>query len=62
MFKGPKEVHVGDQVLTAKHILIATGTKPVVPSTTDVPGKNIANVHVSIIACPLFKLCMCKEC
>ncbi len=37
-FKNPKEVIVGDQVLTADHILIATGTKPILPNTTDVPG------------------------
>lgn len=44
MFKSPKEVVVGDQVLTAEHILIATGTKPMVPSDKDVPGKHIVVV------------------
>ena len=34
-FTGPREVTVGDQTYTAKHILIATGTKPMVPK---VPG------------------------
>lgn len=34
-FTGPKEVTVGDQVITAKHILIATGTKPMIPN---IPG------------------------
>ena len=36
-FTGPKEVTVGDQKYTAEHILIATGTKPIVP---DVPGER----------------------
>lgn len=31
-FTGPKTVAVGDQVYTAEHILVATGTKPMVPS------------------------------
>ena len=35
-FTGPREVSVGDQKYTAKHILIATGTKPMVPQT---PGR-----------------------
>lgn len=35
-FTGPKEVLVNDVTLTAKHILVATGTKPIIP---DVPGK-----------------------
>ncbi len=37
-FSGPKEVLVGDEKLTAKHILIASGTKPMIPSNT--PGMN----------------------
>ena len=39
-FTGPKDVVVGDRALTAKHILIATGTKPIVPS---VPGEICLN-------------------
>lgn len=35
-FKGQKEVTVGDKSYSAKHILIATGTKPIYP--TDTPG------------------------
>ena len=35
-FIGPKEVTVGGRKLTAQHILIATGTKPMVPKGT--PG------------------------
>ena len=35
-FTGPMEVTVGDNKLTAKHILIATGTKPLVPE--EIPG------------------------
>lgn len=35
-FTSPKEVLVNDVTLTAKHILVATGTKPIIP---DVPGK-----------------------
>ena len=35
-FTGPKEVKVGDRVLNAKHILIATGSKPIIPANT--PG------------------------
>lgn len=34
-FTGPKQVTVGDEVITAERILIATGTKPIVPN---VPG------------------------
>lgn len=37
-FTGPREVTVGDQKYTAKHILIATGTKPMVPPT---PGAEL---------------------
>ncbi len=37
-FTGPREVSVGDQKYTAKHILIATGTKPMVPQQT--PGTS----------------------
>jgi len=35
-FTGPKEVVVGDKTYTAKHVLIATGTKPIFPTST--PG------------------------
>ena len=35
-FTGPHEVKVGDKTYTAEHILIATGTKPIIPK---VPGK-----------------------
>ncbi len=38
-FKGPNEVMVGDTSYTAKHILIATGTKPIFPAGT--PGTGI---------------------
>ena len=41
-FTGPSEISVGDQQLTAKYILVATGTKPIVPQ---VPGKSYDN-HV----------------
>ena len=34
-FTGPKEVTVGSEKLTAERILIATGTKPIIPN---VPG------------------------
>ncbi|CAI8021486.1 Glutathione reductase, mitochondrial, partial [Geodia barretti] len=34
-FTGPHEVKVGDKTYTAEHILIATGTKPIIPK---VPG------------------------
>ena len=37
-FVGPKEVVVGDQKLTAEHILVATGTKPMIPQNT--PGET----------------------
>ena len=36
-FTGPTEVVVGDQRLTATHILVATGTKPIIPQ---VPGES----------------------
>ena len=45
-FISPKEVDAGGIILTAPHILIATGTKPMIP---DLPGKelwNIINVFV----------------
>ncbi|XP_064394075.1 glutathione reductase, mitochondrial-like [Halichondria panicea] len=38
-FTGPSEVKVGDRTLTAKHILIATGTKPMIPPNT--PGSEL---------------------
>lgn len=41
-FTGPKEVLVNDVTLTAKHILVATGTKPIIP---DVPGKYFLNCY-----------------
>jgi glutathione reductase (NADPH) len=34
-FTGPREVRVGDETYTGEHILIATGTKPIIPQ---VPG------------------------
>lgn len=37
-FTSPKEVKVGEETITAEHILIATGTKPIVPQ---VPGAYI---------------------
>ena len=37
-FTSSKDVLVGDKTLTAKHILIATGTKPIVPDT---PGAEL---------------------
>ena len=40
-FTGPSEVKVGDRTLTAKHILIATGTKPMIPPNT--PGESLLN-------------------
>ena len=44
-FTGPKEVTVGDQTYTAEHILVATGTKPIIPQ---VPGES-CDGHVTII-------------
>lgn len=42
-FTSPTEVTVGERKLTAKHILIATGTKPIIPANT--PGTiNYTNV------------------
>ena len=38
-FTGPKEVVVKGEKITAKHILIASGTKPIIPSGT--PGNYI---------------------
>lgn len=40
-FIGPKEVMVGDKKLKAEHILIATGTKPMIPEGT--PGNWVVN-------------------
>ncbi|XP_003383104.1 PREDICTED: glutathione reductase, mitochondrial-like [Amphimedon queenslandica] len=37
-FVSPNEVLVNDVTLTAKHILVATGTKPIIP---DVPGAKL---------------------
>ena len=48
-FTGPREVSVGDQKYTAKHILIATGTKPMVPQT---PGRSVC-VCVCVCVCVL---------
>ena len=48
-FTGPNEVTVGDQKITAKHILIATGTKPMIPPNT--PG-------VCVCVC----VCVCVRC
>lgn len=39
-FISPKEVDAGGIILTAPHILIATGTKPMIP---DLPGKELYN-------------------
>ena len=50
-FTGPREVSVGDQKYTAKHILIATGTKPMVPQT---PG-----VCVCVCVCVCVAMCVC---
>merc|ERR1711916_189422 len=44
-FEGPHQVRVGDRVLTAKHILIATGGRPQVP---EIPGKELALVSDDI--------------
>jgi len=37
-FTGPKEVTVDGTKFTAEHILIATGTKPIIPS---IPGDHV---------------------
>ena len=37
-FTGPKEVTVDGAKYTAEHILIATGTKPIIPS---IPGDYV---------------------
>jgi pyruvate/2-oxoglutarate dehydrogenase complex dihydrolipoamide dehydrogenase (E3) component len=37
-FTGPNDVVVGDMKIPAKRILIATGTKPMIPANT--PGKE----------------------
>ncbi|HCX88181.1 MAG TPA: glutathione-disulfide reductase [Gammaproteobacteria bacterium] len=38
-FESPREVRVGDTLLSADHILIATGGRPMVP---DIPGADLA--------------------
>ena len=48
-FTGPKEVVVGDQKLTAKHILIATGTKPIIPDNTPGNSPSITALGTSLI-------------
>ena len=37
-FTGPKEVTVDGTKFTAEHILVATGTKPIIPS---IPGDHV---------------------
>ena len=44
-FTGPHEVKVGDKTYTAEHILIAAGTKPIIPK---VPGKSPYNGIINI--------------
>ena len=46
VFTPEGNVKVGDEVLSAKHILIATGGYPIVPS---LPGENIFFLFLLII-------------
>ena len=43
-FKSPTEVQVGDRTLIAKHIVVASGTKPMIPSNT--PGEYFVRHNI----------------
>lgn len=39
LFQGPQKVKYGDTVITAKDIIIATGSVPLVPKGIEVDGR-----------------------
>ena len=54
-FTGPKDVVVGDRAITAKHILIATGTKPILPN---VPGEINLPLSLKVVS-PVWYIVVC---
>ena len=55
-FTGPKEVTVDGAKYTAEHILIATGTKPIIPS---IPGDHAMCVSVWVCEGVWVWVCVC---